>query len=55
MILRICTHEHSRGQSYSEICESWTLDDVDVWNTLLDGIDVANQAAMARAEKERAR
>jgi hypothetical protein len=53
MIWRVVTHEHTRGQSYAEICSEWTLDDLQAANTLLDAIDGATAAAMARAERER--
>jgi hypothetical protein len=53
MIWRVVTHEHTRGQSYAEICSDWTLNDLQAANVLLDTIDAATAAAMKRAEQQR--
>jgi hypothetical protein len=49
MIWRIVTSEHMRGQSYAEICSSWTLDAVDDANAILDAYDVAIAALQPKA------
>jgi hypothetical protein len=50
-IWRVCTHEYMK-QSYHEVCELWTIDDLLDANQVLDAIENAQAWARADAERE---
>lgn len=51
MIWRVVTHEATSGQSYVEINERWTLDDLLDANEILDAIDGARARQRKVAER----
>jgi hypothetical protein len=53
----VVTSEPTRGQSYHEICEFWSFDDLDHANCVIDAYELAQlkQRATAAAEAERAK
>lgn len=49
------TSEVTRGQSYHEICEHWTIDDLDHANCVIDAFELAQAKQRAAAEAQRAK
>jgi hypothetical protein len=54
MIWRVIVSEPTRGQSYAEIVERWTIDDLDDANCVLDALEDAQRRQQEQADKRRA-
>lgn len=55
MIWRVVTSEITRGQSYYEIVEFWSLDDLDDANCVIDAYELAQAQQHAAQEQARSR